>query len=134
MPFLVMAGWIALEAWLVTQAVEQIGGWPVAAWIVGAAVMGVLVIRQQGLRRFRELQASVARGELSTQLVFEGLIVLIAGILLIMPGFLSDIIGLSLLLFGLRKRLAVRLGEGMAKARPDLKQPVTLEGQYRRKS
>ena len=134
MPFLVMAVWIALEAWLVTQAVERIGGWPVAAWIIGAAVLGVFVIQRQGLRTFRELQASVTRGELPTQLVFEGLIVLIAGILLIMPGFLSDIIGLSLLLFGLRKRLAVRLGEGMAKARPDLKQPVTLEGQYRRKS
>lgn len=134
MPFLIMAVWIALEAWLVTQAVERIGGWPVAAWIIGAAVVGVLVIRQQGLRTFRELQASVARGELPTRLVFEGLIVLIAGILLIMPGFLSDIVGLSLLLFGLRKRLAVRLGEGMAKARPDLKQPVTLEGEYRRKS
>lgn len=134
MPFLIMAVWIALEAWLVTQAVERIGGWPVAAWITGAAVVGVLVIRQQGLRTFRELQASVARGELPTRLVFEGLIVLIAGILLIMPGFLSDVVGLSLLLFGLRKRLAVRLSEGMAKARPDLKQPVTLEGEYRRKS
>jgi len=53
---------------------------------------------------------------------------------LVLPGFLSDLVGLSLLLFGLRKRLAMRLGEGMAKARPDLKQPVTLEGQYRRKS
>lgn len=134
MPFLIMAVWIALEAWLVTQAVERVGGLPVTLWIVAAAFMGVFVIKRQGLRTFRDLQASVARGELPTQLIIEGLIVLIAGFLLIMPGFLSDIIGLSLLLFGLRKRLAVRIGDGMAKARPDLKQPVTLEGQYRRKS
>ncbi len=133
MPLLLMLGFIALEAWIVTQAVHRFGGGWVLAALLATAVGGVLLIQRQGLRTIREVQMSTARGELPTVALLEGMVALMAGLLLIVPGFVSDLIGLSLLLVGLRKRLATRIGDGMAKARPDLKQPVTLEGEYQRR-
>lgn len=133
MPLLLLVGWIVLESWLVVRAVDLVGGLPVTLWLLAAAAAGVLLIRQQGLRCVREMQLATARGELPTLPLLEGLVVLVAGLLLIVPGFLTDAVGASLLLLGLRKRLAVRLGDGIAKARPDLRQPVTLEGEYRRR-
>lgn len=134
MPILiVLLLWIGAEAWLISRLTEWLGGASVLAWLLAAAIGGVMLIKRQGVRTIRELQMATARGELPAPLLLEGLVVLIAGLLLILPGVISDVIALSLLLFGLRKRMAQRLGEGLAKARPDLKQPVTLEGEYRRR-
>ncbi|WP_428312633.1 FxsA family protein [Hydrocarboniphaga sp.] len=135
MPIIILLfGWIALEAWLISRLTEWIGGGWVLAWLLAAAIGGVTMIQRQGIRTIRELQMATARGELPAPILLEGLVVLMSGLLLIVPGVLSDGVALSLLLFGLRKRMAQRLGEGLAKARPDLKQPVTLEGEFRRKS
>jgi UPF0716 protein FxsA len=130
---IILLGWIALEAWLISRLTELVGGGWVLAWLFAAAIGGVMLIQRQGIRTIRELQMATARGELPAPILLEGLVVLIAGLLLIVPGVISDIVALSLLLFGFRKRLAQRLGEGLAKARPDLKQPVTLEGEFTRK-
>ncbi|MDB5971456.1 MAG: FxsA family protein [Hydrocarboniphaga sp.] len=129
---IVLLGWIALEAWLISRLTELVGGGWVLAWLLAAAVGGVMLIQRQGVRTISELQRATARGELPAPILLEGLVVLISGLLLILPGVISDVVALSLLLFGLRKRMAQRLGEGLAKARPDLKQPVTLEGEFRR--
>jgi UPF0716 protein FxsA len=126
--------WIACEAWLISRLTELVGGGWVLAWMIAAAIGGVMLIKRQGVRTIRELQMATARGELPAPVLLEGLVVLIAGLLLILPGPISDFVALTLLLFGLRKRMAQRLGEGLAKARPDLKQPVTLEGEFQRKS
>ena len=135
MPILIiLLLWIACEAWLISRLTELVGGGWVLAWMIAAAVGGVMLIRRQGVRTIRELQMATARGELPAPVLLEGLVVLIAGLLLILPGLISDFVALTLLLFGLRKRMAQRLGEGLAKARPDLKQPVTLEGEFQRKS
>jgi UPF0716 protein FxsA len=133
MPFLLLLIWIFVESWLMSRAVERFGGTSVAVWLLLAVVAGVSVIRRQGLRTIRDLQRTTMSGELPGPILLEGLVVIIAGALLIMPGFLSDILALSLLFIGLRKRLAERIGHGLAQARPDLKQPVTLEGDYKRK-
>ena len=125
--------WIAGEAWLLARLSERIGGAWVVALLALGVVAGVVLIRHQGMRVIRELRTSVGRGELPAATMIEGVLVLFAGLLLILPGLLSDLIALSLLFLGLRRRLALRIGEGLAKARPDLRQPVTLEGQFRRK-
>lgn len=133
MPFLLLIVWVVLEAWIVARLVERFGSLPVLAWLALAVVAGVFVIRQQGLRAVREIQASAMRGELPAQPLLEGAVALIGGLLLILPGLLSDVFGITLLFAALRRRLARRVRAGIAKARPDLKQPVTLEGEYERR-
>lgn len=134
MPFLlILLLWIALEVGLMIHVSDWLGGSAVTLWMLAAAVVGVTLIRRQGLRAISELRASTGRGELPAQTLIESLVVLLAGLLLILPGLISDVLAV-LLLIGPRRRLARGLGSGLAQARPDLKQPVTLEGQYERKS
>jgi UPF0716 protein FxsA len=132
---LLVAGFLLLEGWLLVQAVEALGGWPVALWVLATGVLGLYVIRRQGLATLRLIQQATTRGELPAQEWMEGLLLFAAGLLLILPGLLLDGLALGLLLpWGLRRRLGTRLYTGMARSRPDLRQPVTLEGEYRHKS
>lgn len=135
MPLLVLAGFIGLETWGIIQAIHRFGGGPVLLWLLGAAMAGVWVIAHGGVTAIRRIQAAVQRGELPAAEVFSGLINVFAGLLLILPGFVTDIIAISLLIAGggIRKRLGEKLSMQVAQARPDLKQPVTLDGEFRRK-
>jgi len=129
---IVMLLWIGSEAWLISRAIEYVGGGWILVWLLAAAIGGVLLIQRQGVRTLAELRAATSRGELPAPVLIEGLVVIMAGLLLMAPGLVSDAVALTLLMFGLRKRLAQRIVAGLAKARPDLKHPVTLEGEYRR--
>lgn len=133
MPLLLPFIAIAVDILLLVKLTKLIGGLGILALIVGTAVLGSWAIRRQGMQTIREIQLATARGELPTTAILEGLVALFGGVLLLLPGPLSDLVGLSLLLAGLRRRIAGRIGEGIAKSRPDLKQPVTLEGDYRRR-
>lgn len=87
----------------------QVGGWigagPTVLLIVLAAVAGSLLLRRQGLATLRRAQESLDRGELPVGAVFEGFCVVAGAILLIVPGFLTDIAGILLLVPFLRDAL-----------------------------
>lgn len=135
MPFLILAILIGIETYGVLQAIKLFGGAFTLLWLFGAAVAGAYVIAKGGMTTLRRVQLSVARGDLPTADLFAGLVTGFAGLLLILPGFFTDVIAISLLVGGggIRKRLGEKLSGQMAQARPDLKRPVTLEGEYRRK-
>ncbi len=96
-PLIEIALFVTVGAWL--------GLWATLAIVVGTAVAGVLVIRRQGLQSMAELRRTTALGRDPTGMVADGAIVAFAGILLILPGFLTDTLGLLLLLPPLRHRL-----------------------------
>ena len=135
MPFLILAILICLETYGVLQAIKLFGGAFTLLWLFGAVIAGVYVITRGGLAALRRIQLAVARGELPAAELFGALLTAFAGLLLILPGFITDAIAISLLLggAGIRKRLGEKLSGQMAQARPDLKRPVTLDGEYREK-
>ena len=57
------------------------------------AAVGVYFVRQQGFRTFLKITVELQNQQIPVQGMFEGLVILIAGILLVTPGFLTDIIG-----------------------------------------
>ena len=57
------------------------------------AAVGVYFVRQQGFRTFQKIAVELQNQQIPVQGMFEGLVILIAGILLVTPGFLTDIIG-----------------------------------------
>lgn len=63
-----------------------------------AAVLGVAVLRYQGLSAFRKINRDIRKGHPPEAGIADGFLIVIAGILLIIPGFLTDIIGLLLLI------------------------------------
>jgi UPF0716 protein FxsA len=130
MPLLLTLSWLLLEAWIIGRLSTAIGAGLVVLILLAMAVLGVVVIQRQGLRTVREAQQSVARGELPVQPLMDGVMALVAGGLLIIPGFLSDVVALLLLLGSVRRRVARTVTRRMARRRPDLRAPVVIEGEY----
>ena len=80
----------------------QIGGWIGTVWtlaiVVATALGGSLLLRSQGVQTLGRLQASVANGENPMNPIAHGALILVAGVLLLTPGFFTDAVGLSLLI------------------------------------
>ena len=95
----------------------QVGGWiglvPTLVVEVATAVVGTALLRSQGLSTLRRVQGSLDRGAFPADALFDGLCLLLAGALLLTPGFATDVSGLLLFMppvrLWLRKRLMARL-------------------------
>lgn len=109
-------------------AVQAQGLAPTLAWLLAAFVAGLVFIRRQGLRTVGALRAAVLVNDWPGTALWEGLLSLIAGLLLMAPGAASDLVALCLLLPGLRRRLARKLGADRAR---EGTAPVVLEGEFR---
>jgi len=87
---------------LVGQAIGL--GWTLLLVIAGA-VAGGLIVRRQGIRLLGEARATIGRGQLPARTIADGVLVTLAGVLIAVPGFLSDIVGAALLIPPLRTAL-----------------------------
>jgi UPF0716 protein FxsA len=91
----------------------EVGGWlgvgPTLALIVLTAVVGAWLLRRQGFAALRRAQQQIERGVAPVVEVFDGLCLVIAGILLLAPGLLTDVAGALLLLPPLRTFLYRRV-------------------------
>ncbi len=79
----------------------EVGGWIGVGWtvflVVFTAVLGAHLVRRQGLSTLRRVQASLERRELPAAELLEGLFLLVAGALLLTPGFFTDAVGFACL-------------------------------------
>ncbi|RED51372.1 FxsA family protein [Aestuariispira insulae] len=92
-----------IEITLFIQIGEQIGlGWTIATVII-TAFIGTHLVRSQGLRALASAQSSLDQQKLPLEEIFTGLCLLVAGALLLTPGFLTDAIGFTLLAPPFRK-------------------------------
>lgn len=94
--------WVLAEIALFIQVGGLIGLGPTLLVVLLSAVLGIALLRHQGLRTLREAEATIRRGEPPLREMIEGLCVVAGGGLLILPGFLSDAVGLLLLVPPLR--------------------------------
>ncbi|WP_412060283.1 FxsA family protein [Rubrivirga sp. IMCC45206] len=72
----------------------RIGFWPTVAIVVLTAMLGSWLARREGVAAWQRLQTKLATGGLPGPEVVDGAVILIAGTLLLTPGFLTDIAGL----------------------------------------
>lgn len=106
MAILLLAVFIAVPVTEIILFIEVggwIGLWPTIAIVVGTAFVGTTLLRIQGLAIFQRAQDSASRNELPVQEVFDGLCLLVAGVLLLTPGFFTDALGFTLFLPLFRK-------------------------------
>ena len=94
-----------VEIWLFVKVGENIGAWPTAGLVVVMAVAGIILVRVQGFTVINRARAAMEAGEFPTTALLDGLFVMIAGVLLIVPGFLTDILGILLFIPPLRRGL-----------------------------
>lgn len=69
----------------------------VLALVLGAGILGAMLARQQGLRAMTRIGEEVRAGRMPADAMFDAMLVSLAAVLLILPGFLSDIVALGLL-------------------------------------
>lgn len=92
---------IALMIWVG----QMIGLWPVLGLLVGAAVLGALLIRWQGVTVIARMRQNLMQGVMPTQALADTMMIGLAGLLLIVPGFISDVAAIALLVAPLRSVL-----------------------------
>ena len=83
-----------LEIMLLINVSDRIGGWNTFAVVLITAFLGAYFVRREGANTLRDVQLKMAQGEMPSKELSEGLLLLVAGVLLVTPGFITDIVGL----------------------------------------
>jgi UPF0716 protein FxsA len=94
---------------LLFEVSDQIGGLSTLGLVVATAVIGVQVLKQQGIATLTRANARLSSGELPAQEIIEGMLLAAAGALLLTPGFITDTLGFVFLAGPLRRLIAARL-------------------------
>ena len=103
-----------LELFVFVQVAGSVGFGTALLGAIAATVVGVWLVKQQGLGVLRRANDKVARGEAPTDEVVNGTLLLVAGILLLAPGFVTGAMGLLLLLPPVRALLRGPMRERFA--------------------
>ncbi|MDP4170288.1 MAG: FxsA family protein [Bacillota bacterium] len=77
---------------------KTIGVLPTILFIILSGVVGAYLAKSQGLKTLRKAQEELRNGRMPGEAILDGICILIGGTLLITPGFVTDILGLLLLL------------------------------------
>lgn len=115
------------------------GGW-VLAWLAFAAIAGVVLIKQARFSLLARLAQALSVGKFSLAALIDSFRAVIAGLLLIFPGIISDVMALMLLLIPIREPAFARAGAGAsarssenAQAGAHTRQSAdVIEGEFRR--
>lgn len=94
-----------VEIYFLVQIGEQIGAWKTVLLVIVTAVIGVVLLRQQGLKVLLKANQAMQAGQMPAQELFDGLILAVVGVLLVTPGFFTDALGFILLIPTVRKVL-----------------------------
>lgn len=138
--FFVVVLLVALvEIYLFAKVGQLIGAPNTVLLVVLTAFMGVVLLRLQGLTTANRVRGALARGELPALPLLEGFGLLLAGGLLLLPGFFTDAVGLALFMPPVRRAVIRRLvGSSLMPRRPAGPQagpggPRIIEGEVTRR-
>ena len=119
-----IAAWLVLEIWLLIVVAGASSGLTVFLLLVAGFVLGAVVIKRAGRRAFQNLSQAVQQGTAPASGGGSGLMML-GGLLLMIPGLISDAAGLLLLIPPVQKALA-RYGERVVERKLGKAAPGTL--------
>jgi len=91
-----------IELALLVEVGGRIGVAPTIAVVLGTGAAGAWLARSQGLRALQRLQEAVRTAQFPREEIFDGILILAGGLLLLTPGFLTDILGFCALVPGSR--------------------------------
>lgn len=111
---LMLLGLMVLELWLLFQLSDALGFFRTLALVIGAGILGAWVARWQGFQALSKLQREMQQGIVPGKTIGNGVLILIAAGLLILPGIISDALGLLLLIPPVRTLILMALRHGFA--------------------
>jgi len=83
-----------LEIYVLVTVGQAIGGLPTVLLVIVTALIGTTLLRQQGWSTMSKAQLSIAEGKTPALEMLEGVVILVSGVLLLTPGFITDGLGL----------------------------------------
>src|SRR4051794_41129275 len=87
-----------VEVFVFVQVASWIGALPALALVLVLSFAGLWLVKREGLSVARRVQTQMQQGELPTTDLVNGLLILVAGVLMVVPGFVTAFVGLLLLL------------------------------------
>lgn len=114
----VALGFVAVpfvEIWSIVQVGQVVGPWWTLLLLLATGALGAWLVRREGARTWRALREAVRDGRPPHQEVADGILVLLGGAMMLLPGFVSDVIGLLLVLPFTRPLARPLLARGVAR-------------------
>ncbi|MGB0411052.1 MAG: FxsA family protein [Pikeienuella sp.] len=106
-PIIEIALFIELGGW--------VGLWPTIGLVIITAIIGGILLRAQGFSAMQRMQRSMAEGGDPRGPMAHGILILIAGLLMLTPGFFTDAVGFTLLVPPARTAIIAAIGPWVAK-------------------
>ncbi|MEJ8321934.1 FxsA family protein [Kosakonia sacchari] len=139
-PFIAVFLYVYIEISIFIQVAHVFGVLMTLILVIFTSVIGMSLVRNQGFKNFLLMQQKMAAGESPAAEMIKSVSLIIAGLLLVLPGFFTDFLGLLLLLPPVQKHLTLKLmphlrfsrmpGGGFGAGGTD---GQTFEGEYQRK-
>jgi UPF0716 protein FxsA len=137
-PVFVLLGAVLLEIYGFAWVGGTVGALSTVVLVVLTAAIGLWVFRIQGITHWRRMQQMLSQGEIPARHLLEAWLLMLAAVLLLLPGFFSDAAGFALLVPPVRSGAAgwllKRRSVWVAAARGSASgQGETIEGEYRKR-
>ncbi len=87
-----------VELYLIIQVGQVIGGWATIGILIAVSIAGAWLVKREGRAAWQRFRAALGSARVPATEVIDGALVLVGGTLLLTPGFLSDIVGIGLIL------------------------------------
>ncbi|MCH1866878.1 FxsA family protein [Nocardioides sp. CFH 31398] len=87
-----------VELFVLIQVGEVIGAWPTVGLLLLSAVVGGWLVRREGRRAWRALTTALQSGRMPARELADAGLVLVGGVLMVAPGFVTDLVGILLIL------------------------------------
>ncbi|MCL2891845.1 MULTISPECIES: FxsA family protein [Brenneria] len=138
LPLLLIFLFVYIEISLFIQVAEVLGVAMTLLLVIFTSCVGVSLVRNQGMKTIVQMQQKMALGESPAAEMVKSVSLVLAGFLLLIPGFFTDFLGLLLLLPPVQKRLTLRLMPHLhiwrsGPGAPPSSDGNTFEGEYQRK-
>ena len=123
-----------LEIFVLIQVGQVIGAWWTILLLIADSILGTWLIRREGGRAFAALRSALNSGQMPAKELADGALILIGGTLMLSPGFVTDLLGILLILpftrplarralTGVVTRRLVGAGAAAYMSRPGANQP-----------
>ena len=136
LPFLVIFVLVWIEISLFIQVAHVLGVLLTMLLVIFTSCIGISLVKNQGMKNFMLMQQKLNAGESPAAEMVKSVSLILAGFLLLIPGFFTDFLGLLLLLPPVQKHLTLKLmphlrvwGGGRANGASGF----TVDGEYERK-
>ncbi|HEC05560.1 MAG TPA: FxsA family protein [Thiolapillus brandeum] len=139
---LILVGAPLVELYVLIEVGSEIGALPTILLSIFTAILGAYLVRLQGVSVLTRVQNTLVRGEAPALEMLEGAMIMMSGVMLLFPGFITDIFGFLMLVPPLRRKFILAMLRRSGNLQPvpgsvdmpdaGVKQIHIIQGEYRR--